>query len=538
MRTIKETHFRETMQEEMLVSLECRKGHRRECPRPKRLQDSDYFKDQAAINKAQENGAVVWDEKRKNIFKADELLMPFDSDVDAGYPIHRPYEYHEVHEMQNDVQHNYVVDSDADYTSDVILFRYDRCSKHMTGNRSKLMNFVEKFIGTVRFGNDIRSYLGIWSMLVVKCDLRKHTCFVRDINGADILKGSRGTNLYMISIDEIMKSSPICLLSKASKSKSWLWHPEPFNMKPWNKSNQGSLQNDKELEMLFQPLFLYDDLEKSESMNLAPSATEVNVKLFTSGYFFVYNESSDAPSTSASSSTSDMHHLVRHQGNYLQEGSICQSDGGLETGKSYSRLSSEEGSLWAKAGTKGVKYWAMDLSDPVITNGGSIETGTRISWDLVDKLDLEEWWLHLMFAYSQFKKKVKSGGAQFLGDRLVSAWSSKKQRSTPISIRGVGWTSPCPDVVLKSFGCDPSSKTTDLTSIKFLCTVITKVLLLFAVTTSSTHALNTLTYGTISSESKWKIEWLNSTSWKRTINLQTSSPKHYQENGSNFFFHA
>ncbi|GKG14050.1 hypothetical protein Tco_0351010, partial [Tanacetum coccineum] len=28
------------------------------------------------------------------------------------------------------------------------------CSKHMTGNRSKLMNFVEKFIGSVRFGND------------------------------------------------------------------------------------------------------------------------------------------------------------------------------------------------------------------------------------------------------------------------------------------------------------------------------------------------------------------------------------------------
>ncbi|GJX34868.1 integrase, catalytic region, zinc finger, CCHC-type containing protein [Tanacetum coccineum] len=43
-------------------------------------------------------------------------------------------------------------------------------------------------------------------------------------NGADILKGSRGTNLYTISIDEMMKSSPICLLSKASKSKSWLWH--------------------------------------------------------------------------------------------------------------------------------------------------------------------------------------------------------------------------------------------------------------------------------------------------------------------------
>nr|GEX76334.1 copia protein [Tanacetum cinerariifolium] len=28
------------------------------------------------------------------------------------------------------------------------------CSKHMTGDRSRLMNFVKKFIGTVRFGND------------------------------------------------------------------------------------------------------------------------------------------------------------------------------------------------------------------------------------------------------------------------------------------------------------------------------------------------------------------------------------------------
>ncbi|GKB32974.1 retrovirus-related pol polyprotein from transposon TNT 1-94 [Tanacetum coccineum] len=53
---------------------------------------------------------------------------------------------------------------------------------------------------------------------------RKHSCFVRDINGADLLKGSHRINLYTISIDDMMKSSPICLLSKASKSKSWLWH--------------------------------------------------------------------------------------------------------------------------------------------------------------------------------------------------------------------------------------------------------------------------------------------------------------------------
>nr|GEW68187.1 retrovirus-related Pol polyprotein from transposon TNT 1-94 [Tanacetum cinerariifolium] len=35
---------------------------------------------------------------------------------------------------------------------------------------------------------------------------------------------SRGSNLYTISIEDMMKFSPICLLSKASKNKSWLWH--------------------------------------------------------------------------------------------------------------------------------------------------------------------------------------------------------------------------------------------------------------------------------------------------------------------------
>nr|GFA87936.1 retrovirus-related Pol polyprotein from transposon TNT 1-94 [Tanacetum cinerariifolium] len=29
------------------------------------------------------------------------------------------------------------------------------CSKHMTGNRALLTNFVEKFLGTVRFGNNV-----------------------------------------------------------------------------------------------------------------------------------------------------------------------------------------------------------------------------------------------------------------------------------------------------------------------------------------------------------------------------------------------
>ncbi|GJS61994.1 retrovirus-related pol polyprotein from transposon TNT 1-94 [Tanacetum coccineum] len=53
---------------------------------------------------------------------------------------------------------------------------------------------------------------------------RKHSCYVRDTDGVELIKGSRGSDLYTISVEYMMKSSPICLLSKSSKNKSWLWH--------------------------------------------------------------------------------------------------------------------------------------------------------------------------------------------------------------------------------------------------------------------------------------------------------------------------
>ncbi|GJT14674.1 putative ribonuclease H-like domain-containing protein [Tanacetum coccineum] len=65
----------------------------------------------------------------------------------------------------------------------IVLWYLDSgCSRHMTGDRSKLINYVEKFIGL------------------------------------------RTTNLYFISLKDMMEASPVCLLSKASSTKSWLWH--------------------------------------------------------------------------------------------------------------------------------------------------------------------------------------------------------------------------------------------------------------------------------------------------------------------------
>nr|GEW04566.1 hypothetical protein [Tanacetum cinerariifolium] len=52
----------------------------------------------------------------------------------------------------------------------------------------------------------------------------QHTCFIRNLKGDDLLTGSRGNNLYTLSLGDMMASSPICLLSKVAKTKSWLWH--------------------------------------------------------------------------------------------------------------------------------------------------------------------------------------------------------------------------------------------------------------------------------------------------------------------------
>ncbi|GJS34729.1 retrovirus-related pol polyprotein from transposon TNT 1-94 [Tanacetum coccineum] len=136
----------------------------------------------------------------------------------------------------------------------IVLWYLDSgCSKHMTGDRSQLTNFISKFLGTVKFGNDqVAKIMGfgdyqIGNVTISRvyyveglghnlfsvgqfCDsnlevaFRQHTCFIRNLDGVDLLTGSRGDNLYTLSLGNMMASSPICLLSKASKTKSWLWH--------------------------------------------------------------------------------------------------------------------------------------------------------------------------------------------------------------------------------------------------------------------------------------------------------------------------
>ncbi|GJZ79209.1 integrase, catalytic region, zinc finger, CCHC-type containing protein [Tanacetum coccineum] len=148
-----------------------------------------------------------------------------------------------------------------DFVVQIVLWYLDsECSKHMTRNHSQLMNFVSKFLATVRFENDhilrIIRYgdyqLGNVTILRVYyveglghnlfsisqfCDtdlevaFQKKTCFIRNLEGVDLLSGSRDQNLYTISLDDMLKTFLICLLSKASKTKSWLWHRRLSHLK-------------------------------------------------------------------------------------------------------------------------------------------------------------------------------------------------------------------------------------------------------------------------------------------------------------------
>ncbi|GKC80828.1 retrovirus-related pol polyprotein from transposon TNT 1-94, partial [Tanacetum coccineum] len=93
------------------------------------------------------------------------------------------------------------------------------CSKHMTGNLQLLINFVEKFMGTVHFRNDHFATITGYGDYV-----QGNLMICHNLEGEDLLTGSCDFNLYTILIFELVASSPVCLMSKATSIKSWLWH--------------------------------------------------------------------------------------------------------------------------------------------------------------------------------------------------------------------------------------------------------------------------------------------------------------------------
>nr|GFA86306.1 hypothetical protein [Tanacetum cinerariifolium] len=108
---------------------------------------------------------------------------------------------------------------------EISLFIFDSgCSKHMTRNLKLLINFMEKFMGTVKFGNDqITPILG-YGDLVQGAITTKRVYYVEGLNHNLFFIGSRGIDLYSITLQDINSPNPICLMAKATSSLAWLWH--------------------------------------------------------------------------------------------------------------------------------------------------------------------------------------------------------------------------------------------------------------------------------------------------------------------------
>nr|GEU86935.1 NBS-containing resistance-like protein [Tanacetum cinerariifolium] len=150
-----------------------------------------------------------------------------------------------------DLKGKIIASSDSESQSD---FSNDSgCSKHMIGYLKLLINIVWKFLGTVRFRNDhVAAILGFgdlqWGNILITrvyyveglghklfsvgqfCDsnlkvaFRRNACFIRNLEGVDLLFKNRTTNLYTINLHDMASPSPICLMARASFTKSWLWH--------------------------------------------------------------------------------------------------------------------------------------------------------------------------------------------------------------------------------------------------------------------------------------------------------------------------
>nr|GEX39948.1 integrase, catalytic region, zinc finger, CCHC-type, peptidase aspartic, catalytic [Tanacetum cinerariifolium] len=130
----------------------------------------------------------------------------------------------------------------------------------MTEILKLLTNFVEKFLGTVKFRNDqiapILSYgdrvqgkITIKSVYYVEglnhnlfsvgqfCDadlevaFRKSTCYIRDLKRNDLLTGSHGRDLYSITLQDTSTPNPIFLMAKVTSSQAWLWHRRLSHLK-------------------------------------------------------------------------------------------------------------------------------------------------------------------------------------------------------------------------------------------------------------------------------------------------------------------
>nr|GEX92498.1 retrovirus-related Pol polyprotein from transposon TNT 1-94 [Tanacetum cinerariifolium] len=101
------------------------------------------------------------------------------------------------------------------------------CTSNPKEPRRKRFPNSTVFLGRVYFVKGLGHNLflvGQFCDADLEVAFRRSTCFIRNLDGVDLLKGNRSINLYTINLHEMASASPICLMARATHTNSWLWH--------------------------------------------------------------------------------------------------------------------------------------------------------------------------------------------------------------------------------------------------------------------------------------------------------------------------
>nr|GEU76001.1 putative ribonuclease H-like domain-containing protein [Tanacetum cinerariifolium] len=222
-----------------------------ECQKPKKEKDATYHREKMILYAA-DSGPIFDAEPLQKVSNDDHYNV---FAIKSEHP-EQSKSVHDTYLIEQD-EHNVIIDSldmsydrehidqnddDADLANErellaslieklkceiddrknqIVLFIVDSgCSKHMTGNLKLLIKFVEKFFGL----NHNLFSVGQFYDADLEVAFRKSTYYIRDLKGNDLVTGSRGTNLYSITLQDTTSPNLICLMAKATSSQAWLWH--------------------------------------------------------------------------------------------------------------------------------------------------------------------------------------------------------------------------------------------------------------------------------------------------------------------------
>ncbi|GJU23803.1 retrovirus-related pol polyprotein from transposon TNT 1-94 [Tanacetum coccineum] len=172
-------------------------GHMaKQCPKPKRKRDASWFREKVLLVEAQGNGKVLNEE---------ELEFLADLGVAEG-PVTQSVITQNAAYQADDLD---AYDSDCDELNTAKVALMANLSHYGSDALAEIGNVTISRVYYVEGLGHNLFFVRQFCDSNLEVAFRQHTCFIRNLEGVDLLTGSRGKNLYTLSLGDMMASSPI-----------------------------------------------------------------------------------------------------------------------------------------------------------------------------------------------------------------------------------------------------------------------------------------------------------------------------------------